>query len=105
MAESKGKGKETPFPLPVIFTNGGEWVEAWCPVIDVATQGKTHEEAEKNIKELIGWYFEDKDTPKPKLDSLMSLSVSVSRFLKRTVLNPQDRGEAICVSRKKKAEA
>jgi len=77
-SSEKEAGKSTPFPLPVIFSNGGKWVEAWCPVIDVATQGRNHEEAEKNIKELIEWYFDDKDTPKPKLNSLMSLSVSVS---------------------------
>ena len=65
-------------PLPVVFTKEGKWHVAWCPVIDVATQGKTFEEAEENIKDLIHWYFEDKDTPKPTLKTIMSMSVSIS---------------------------
>ena len=45
-------------PLPVIFAKGEKWFEAWCPVIDVATQGRSFEEVKKNIEDLINWYFE-----------------------------------------------
>ena len=60
--------KISKIPIPVIFLKEKlkkkEIFVAWCPIIDVATQGKTFEEAEKNIQDLIEWYFEDKDTPK-----------------------------------------
>lgn len=65
-------------PLPVVFCNGGKWVQAWCPIVDVASQGRNFEEARKNIEEALDMYFEDKDTPKPTLKSLLSLSVSVT---------------------------
>lgn len=64
-------------PLPVIFCNGGKFVQAWCPVVDVATQGNSHEEAKKNMEEVLDMYFEDEDTIKPSLKSMMSISVSL----------------------------
>ena len=59
-----------PVPMPVVFCNGGKWVQAWCPIVDVASQGRNFEEARKNIEEALDMYFEDKDTPKPELKSL-----------------------------------
>lgn len=65
-------------PLPVVFCNGGKWVEAWCPVVDIASQGRDFEEAKKNIQEALDLFFEDEDAPRLKLKSLESVTVSVT---------------------------
>ena len=53
--------------------SGSKWYIATCPVLDIATQGESYEEAVKNIKEAIELYFEDEDTEKPTQESLESL--------------------------------
>ena len=65
-------------PLPIIIENGGKYIAAWCPILDIATQGKNEKEAKENMGELIKWYFEDNDTPKPKIESMMSMSISIT---------------------------
>ena len=53
----------------------GIWYVASCPVLDIATQGKTELEVKENMKDLIVDYLNDKDTPKPeKTAELTSLS-------------------------------
>ncbi len=37
------------------------WYVSWCPDIDIASQGKTVEEAVANLKEAVELYLEDKD--------------------------------------------
>lgn len=44
------------------------WFVAECPILDIATQGKTEEETKENMEDLINEYFRDPDTPKPKLN-------------------------------------
>jgi len=39
---------------------------AWCPDLDIASQGKNVEEALENLKEAIELYFEDEDALIPK---------------------------------------
>ncbi|KPV65483.1 MAG: hypothetical protein AOA65_0087 [Candidatus Bathyarchaeota archaeon BA1] len=34
---------------------------SWCPDLDIASQGKSVEEALNNLKEAIELYFEDED--------------------------------------------
>lgn len=63
-------------PLPILITKEGKWFVASCPVLDIATQGKTEKEVKENMSELINEYFKDPDTPKPPLDDLMSLSLA-----------------------------
>ena len=59
----------------VVFKSpsGSKWYIASCPVLDISTQGRTYEEAVKNIREAIELYFEDEDTEKPTQESLESL--------------------------------
>lgn len=38
-----------------------EWHVSWCPDLDIASQGKTVEEAISNLKEAVGLYLENKD--------------------------------------------
>ena len=49
---------------------------ASCPLLDIATQGKTEEEVEENMIDLINDYLSDPDTPKSSLEDLMSLSLT-----------------------------
>jgi len=65
-------------PLPVIITKEGKWFVAFCPLLDLATQGKTEKEVKENMKDLIDDYLSDPDTPKPKLETVMSASVIVT---------------------------
>jgi len=43
----------------VYMSGEGEWVVATCPKLDIASQGKDMDEAEKNIKEAIQLYLEE----------------------------------------------
>ncbi|MCG7854188.1 MAG: type II toxin-antitoxin system HicB family antitoxin [Methanosarcinaceae archaeon] len=38
-----------------------DWYVSWCPDIDIASQGKTVEEAVANLKEAVELYLEDED--------------------------------------------
>ncbi len=43
----------------------GKLYVALCPEVDVASQGKSVEEALKNLKEALELYLEDEDVEKP----------------------------------------
>ena len=51
---------------------------AWCPDLDIASQGKTIEESLENLKEAIELYLEDEEAtiPKKKLTPIVT-TVSV----------------------------
>jgi predicted RNase H-like HicB family nuclease len=48
----------------VVRREGGLYV-ALCPEFDVASQGKSVEEALRNLKEALELYLEDEDVEKP----------------------------------------
>lgn len=50
------------FPFPIFIGKEGEWFVACCPVLDIATQGRTGEEVKENMADLIEEYMEDPDT-------------------------------------------
>ena len=62
--------------FPIIICREGKWVVVYCPILDIATQGKTEKEAIENIRELIVEYLKDPDTPKPYFDKLSFPSLS-----------------------------
>lgn len=75
-------------PFPVVITREGKWFVATCPVLDVATQGKSEEEVRENISDLIAQYMKDPDTMKPNLEQLQSVSLSnVNVTLPEGVIN------------------
>ncbi|MFH1306811.1 MAG: type II toxin-antitoxin system HicB family antitoxin [Candidatus Micrarchaeota archaeon] len=39
-----------------------DWYVAHCPEVDVASQGKSFEEAIKNLKEAVSLYLEDEES-------------------------------------------
>lgn len=46
----------------------GEWVVAQCLEVDVASQGRTEEEALKNLREALELFFEEPQPPRtPKI--------------------------------------
>lgn len=64
------------FPFPVFITTEGKWHVAECPVLDIATQGKTEKEVKENMKDLIEEYLEDPDTSKIRLKDMGSSSLN-----------------------------
>jgi predicted RNase H-like HicB family nuclease len=58
---------------------------AWCPDLDIASQGKNVDEALKNLKEAIELYFEDEDAmiPEGKSPPIVT-TVSVEAHAKTT---------------------
>ena len=63
-------------PLPILIAKESKWFVASCPILDIATQGKTEKEVKENMTDLINEYLTDPDTPKPSLEDLMSLSLA-----------------------------
>jgi predicted RNase H-like HicB family nuclease len=64
------------YALPIIIAREGRWYVASCPVLDIATQGKSEDEVKRNISALIREYMRDPDTKKPNMKSLMTLSLA-----------------------------
>jgi len=52
--------------LPAIVFREERFYVAFCPVNSVASQGKTVEEALKNLKEALELYYEDEDAKLPR---------------------------------------
>ena len=59
-------------PLPILITKENKWFVASCPLLDIATQGKTEKEVKENMAELLAEYLSDTDTAKPSSEDLMS---------------------------------
>ena len=51
--------------LTAAITQDGVWYVAKCLEVEVASQGKTVEEALGNLREALELYFEDDDAPLP----------------------------------------
>ena len=64
------------FPFPVFITTENKWFVAECPILNIATQGKTEIEVKENIKDLIKEYLKDPDTPKHQLKKISFSSLS-----------------------------
>ena len=77
-------------PFPIIITKEGKWFVASCPLLDIATQGKTEFEVKENMADLINDYLNDPDTLKPSFEDLMSLSLAnIAVTVPEGVLHPQ----------------
>ncbi|MDA4137423.1 MAG: hypothetical protein OK449_10555 [Thaumarchaeota archaeon] len=63
-------------PLPIVMARENKWFVASCPILDIATQGRTEKEAKENMAALIDEYLRDPDTAKPSIDDLLSLSLA-----------------------------
>jgi predicted RNase H-like HicB family nuclease len=56
-----------------------EWVVATCLENNIASQGKTIDEAIQNLKEAIALYYDD-ETNKEELDSFENEQVLITRL-------------------------
>lgn len=59
-----------------MITKENKWFVASCPILDIATQGKTEMEVKENMADLINKYIRDPDTLKPSLEDFMPLSLA-----------------------------
>lgn len=69
--------------LSAIVRREGKLYVALCPEFDVASQGKSVEEALRNLKEAVELYLEDEDVEKPSrseapIVTIMKIDVSSS---------------------------
>lgn len=64
--------------FPIIIAREGKWFVASCPILDLATQGKTEKEVRENMRELISEYMRDPDTPKPDIETILSASFLIT---------------------------
>ena len=68
--------KNIQVPFPIFIGREGKWFVASCPLLNIATQGKSEFEVKENMVDLINDYLSDPDTPKPALHDLFSTSLS-----------------------------
>lgn len=52
--------------LHVLLWKEDKWYVSKCVEVEVTSQGKTKNEALKNIEEALGLFFEDEKLPPPK---------------------------------------
>ena len=69
--------KTVPISLPIVIGKEGKWFIAACPLLDLATQGRTEKEVKENMQDLIKEFFADPDTKKPSLEEISSASLSL----------------------------
>jgi predicted RNase H-like HicB family nuclease len=55
--------------FPIVIAKESKWFVASCPLLDIATQGKTKKEVKENMADLINDYLSDPDTPKPSIET------------------------------------
>ncbi|RLI79151.1 type II toxin-antitoxin system HicB family antitoxin [Archaeoglobales archaeon] len=55
-----------------VINKEGKLYVAWCPELDIASQGKDVEEALANLKEAIELYLEDEDAELPENAPLLT---------------------------------
>jgi len=70
------KNQKINFPFPIFITKEAKWFVAECPILDIATQGRTEEETKEMMRDLIEDYLRDPDTPKEKLREIIPSSIS-----------------------------
>ncbi len=58
----------------VVITKEGKKYSSWCPQLDIASTGKTIEEAKQNLREAIELYLEDEDAKISNVDSSITLT-------------------------------
>jgi len=65
-------------PIPIITLRENDWIIASTPILDLSAQGKTKEEAEKNLEAMIDDYMTDPDTEKPKIKTIISMEIGIT---------------------------
>jgi len=68
--------------LSAVVWQEGKLQVAWCPELDIASQGKGIEQALRNLQEAVELYFEDEDAKVPKGKSPVVTTLSVETHAK-----------------------
>ena len=68
---------EETYKFSAIIHKEGKWYVSWCPELDVASQGKTIEEAIDNLKEAVELYLEDEDVQIPAAGPIFTTTIEV----------------------------
>lgn len=68
---------EKTIPIPIITLKENDWIIASTPLLDISAQGKTEEEAIKNLEYMIDDYMTDPDTKKPKMKAIISMEIGI----------------------------
>lgn len=71
----KGRPDSNSLELPIIIYPEGNMFVSEVPLFNIASQGKTIEEALKNIKEAVELYFEGEDIKKLIKDKLPTSNI------------------------------
>ena len=56
-----------------ILQKEGDWYVSLCPELDIASQGKTVEEAVSNLQEAVELYLEDEDVVMPDSTPIVTM--------------------------------
>ena len=59
--------------LSAILQKEGDWYVSLCPELDIASQGKTVEEAVNNLQEAVELYLEDEDVTLPDTAPIVTM--------------------------------
>lgn len=59
--------------LSAILQKEGDWYVSLCPELDIASQGKTVEEAVTNLQEAVELYLEDEDVTLPDTAPIVTM--------------------------------
>jgi predicted RNase H-like HicB family nuclease len=51
----------------ILLLKKAKWFVGSCPLLDIATQGKSEDEVKENLVDLINDYLSDPDTAKSSL--------------------------------------
>jgi predicted RNase H-like HicB family nuclease len=70
------------YKFTTIITKEGKWYVAYCLELGVVGQGKTIDEAKKNLKEAVELYLEDQPKLKKKLSKEFPLVTTLELNLK-----------------------
>ena len=68
--------------LSAVVWKEGKIQVAWCPELDIASQGKDIEQALRNLQEAVELYLEDEDATVPKGKSPVVTTLNVETHAK-----------------------
>ena len=68
--------------LSAVVWHEGKMQVAWCPELDVASQGKNIEQALRNLQEAVELYLEDENAEVPKGKSPLVTTLRVETYAK-----------------------
>ena len=67
----------TAMRLTAAISREGDWFVAQCLEVDVASQGRTIEEARDNLAEALALYFEDQEAEVGEAPVIVPIDIAV----------------------------